>query len=83
MKEIVWKQDTLAEFEVKEIGDELKVKKQKNIERNYELAVEQDDAVMDKYLEGNEPEIDTLKTCIRKGTLKGVFAPTLWFCIQE
>ncbi len=43
-----------------------------------ETAVEQDDAVMEAYLEGNEPDIDTLKRCIRKGTIDLKFFPT--FC---
>ncbi|MDB9496170.1 elongation factor G [Spirulina major CS-329] len=41
-----------------------------------ELAVEQDDEVMEKYLEGEEIDIDTLKTCIRKGTRDLAFFPT-------
>ncbi|MEO0456628.1 MAG: elongation factor G [Cyanobacteria bacterium P01_A01_bin.114] len=41
-----------------------------------EMAVEQDDEVMEKYLEGEEIDIDTLKRCIRKGTRELVFFPT-------
>ncbi len=41
-----------------------------------ETAVEQDDEVMEKYLEGEEPDIDTLKRCIRKGTIALDFFPT-------
>jgi len=43
-----------------------------------ETAVEQDDALMEKYLEGEEPGIEDLKKCIRKGTIKLAFFPT--FC---
>jgi elongation factor G len=43
-----------------------------------ETAVEQDDDVMEAYLEGNEPDIDTIKRCIRKGTIALDFFPT--FC---
>ncbi len=43
-----------------------------------EIAVEQDDEVMTKYLEGEEPDIETLKRCIRTGTIKLDFFPT--FC---
>jgi Translation elongation factors (GTPases) len=42
-----------------------------------EKAVEEDDTIMEKYLEGNEPTTDELKACIRKGTLKGSFVPVL------
>ena len=45
-------------------------------EQLIELAVEQDDDVMEKYLEGEEPDIDTLKRCIRKGTRDLAFFPT-------
>ena len=41
-----------------------------------EMAVEQDDDVMEKYLEGEEPDIETLKRCIRKGTIELAFFPT-------
>ncbi len=41
-----------------------------------EKAVEQDDDVMEKYLEGEEPDIDTLKRCIRKGTIELNLFPT-------
>jgi elongation factor G len=43
-----------------------------------EKVVEQDDDVMEKYLEGEEPDLDTLKRLIRKGTIKLDFFPT--FC---
>jgi elongation factor G len=45
-------------------------------EKLVEAAVEQDDDVMEAYLEGNEPDIDTLKHCIRKGTIALDFFPT-------
>lgn len=45
-------------------------------EKLIETAVEQDDDVMEKYLEGEEPDIDTLKRCIRKGTINLDFFPT-------
>ncbi|MCA3513294.1 MAG: elongation factor G [Rhodobacter sp.] len=42
-----------------------------------ELAVEQDDAVMEDYLEGNEPSVEVLRGLIRKGTLSLSFVPVL------
>ncbi len=45
-------------------------------EKLVETAVEQDDEVMEAYLEGNEPDIDTLQRCIRKGTINLDFFPT-------
>jgi len=41
-----------------------------------ETAVEQDDDVMEAYLEGQEPSIEDLKRCIRKGTIALDFFPT-------
>ncbi|HSP41937.1 MAG TPA: elongation factor G [Luteolibacter sp.] len=41
-----------------------------------ETAVEQDDEMMEKYLEGEEPSVDQIKSCIRKGTIKLDFFPT-------
>lgn len=45
-------------------------------EQLIELAVEQDDAAMEKYLEGEELTIDEIKQCIRKGTRDLAFFPT-------
>jgi len=42
-----------------------------------ELAVEMDDAAMEAYLEGNEPDVDTLRKLIRKGCLSMTFVPVL------
>jgi len=42
-----------------------------------ELAVEQDEEVLMEYLEGNEPDVATLKRCIRIGTLASKFVPVL------
>ncbi len=41
-----------------------------------EAVIEQDDDAMEKYLEGEEPSIETLKQCIRKGTIALDFFPT-------
>ena len=43
-----------------------------------ETALDQDDDLMEKYLEGEEPSLDDLHRCIRKGTLTMDFFPT--FC---
>jgi elongation factor G len=45
-------------------------------EKLIEMAVEQDDDALEKYLEGDEPDIDTLKRCIRRGTIDLAFFPT-------
>lgn len=45
-------------------------------EKLIETALEQDDDAMEKYLEGEEPDLDTIKACIRKGTINLDFFPT-------
>ena len=45
-------------------------------EKLIETAVEQDDDAMEKYLDGEEPDMDTIKACIRKGTINLSFFPT-------
>ena len=78
MKEIVWKEDNLgAEFEERDISSEFQEKANDYRKKLVELAVEEDDLVMEQYLEGKEPDADTLKKCIRKGTIRGSFVPTL------
>ena len=75
---IIWKDESLgAEFEYTEIPEDLKAKAAEYREKLIELAVEQDDDAMEAYLEGNEPDVPTLKALIRKGTLKQAFVPVL------
>jgi elongation factor G len=45
-------------------------------EQLIETAVEQDDDAMELYLDGTEPDMDTIKACIRKGTIALDFFPT-------
>jgi elongation factor G len=45
-------------------------------EKLIETAVEQDDDAMSNYLEGIEPDVETLQRCIRKGTIDLAFFPT-------
>ena len=78
MKEIIWKEESLgAEFEFREIREDLKAEAEKYRSELIESAVEQDDEVMEQYLEGNEPDVDTIKNCIRKGVLDQSFVPVL------
>jgi elongation factor G len=45
-------------------------------EKLIETAVEQDDDLMEKYFEGEEPTVEEIKSCIRKGTHNLSFFPT-------
>ena len=69
--------DPLA-FEVKDVPEDMADKVEEYREALIETAVEQDDDLMEKYLEGEEPSIEDIKRCIRKGTIELAFFPT--FC---
>ena len=75
---IIWLEESLgAKFEYKEIPDDLKAAAAAARSELIELAVEQDDALMEAYLEGTEPTVAELKALIRKGTLAFAFVPVL------
>ena len=78
MKEWVWKGEDLgASWVLQDIREELADKAAEMRAEMIELAVEQDDEVMEKYLEGEEPDNATLRALIRKGTLAMAFVPVL------
>ncbi len=75
---IVWQDESLgAKFDYVEIPADLADQAAEYREKMIELAVEQDDEVMEAYLEGNEPDAATLKKLIRKGTLARAFVPVV------
>ena len=77
-KSIIWQDDSLgAKFDVVDISDDLLEEAKKKREELIEMAVEADDQAMEDYLEGNEISIETLKKCIRKGTIEFKFVPVL------
>ncbi|MCH2157146.1 MAG: elongation factor G, partial [Opitutales bacterium] len=63
-------------YEIKEVPEDMKDDVEEWREKLVETAVEMDDDVMESYLMGEEPEIDTLKRLIRKGTIELAFFPT-------
>ena len=78
MQEWVWEGDDLgASWILKPVRDSLKAKAEEMRAALVELAVEQDDDAMEAFLEGNEPDIPTLRKLIRKGTLAMAFVPVL------
>ncbi|MBO9375317.1 elongation factor G [Sphingomonas histidinilytica] len=75
---IVWLEESLgAKFEYRDIPDDMKDEAAVARQELIELAVEQDEAAMEAYLEGNEPDVATLKALLRKGTLAFDFVPVL------
>jgi len=78
MKAIVWEEETLgAAFHDEEIPADLLEQAKEYREKLVEMAVEVDEAALEAYLEGNEPDIETLKRLIRKGTCAVTFYPVL------
>jgi elongation factor G len=75
---IIWLDESLgAKFEYQDIPADLADAAAAARQELIEMAVEQDDAVMETYLEGTEPDTATLKALIRKGTLNFSFVPVL------
>ena len=75
---IVWENDGLgADFKYVDIPADLADKAAEYREQLIETVVEQDDDVMESYLEGEIPDALTLKRLIRKGTLNQSFVPVL------
>ncbi len=78
MKEWLWKGEDLgATWVLADIRPELQDQADEWRSVMIEAAVEQDDDAMEKYLEGEEPDIDTLRKLLRKGTLNMSFVPML------
>ncbi|WP_272009787.1 elongation factor G [Roseovarius sp. ZX-A-9] len=78
MEEWVWKGEDLgANWTRGPIRDSLKDLADEWRANLIEIAVEMDDDAMEAYLEGVEPDVDTLHTLIRKGTLSLSFVPVL------
>ncbi len=78
MKAIVWKDETMgAEYVEQDIPAAMAEQAASYREQLVETAVEQDDAAMEAYLDGTEPDAETLKRCIRKGTCSLAFVPVL------
>jgi len=73
---IIWKDEALgAEFFYEDIPADLADEAALYRSELIELVVDQDDDAMEAYLEGTEPDVATLKACIRKGTLNQSFVP--------
>ncbi|MEO1590972.1 MAG: elongation factor G [Cyanobacteria bacterium J06632_22] len=63
-------------YEIKPVPDDMKDDVAEWREKLVEMAVEQNDDLMEKYLEGEEVTVEELKKCIRKGTRNLAFFPT-------
>ncbi|MBI1366424.1 MAG: elongation factor G [Alphaproteobacteria bacterium] len=78
MKSIIWEEESLgASFHFEEIPEELKERAEQYRSNMIEAAVELDDDAMTAYLEGNEPDAETLKGLIRKAVRTLAWYPVL------
>jgi elongation factor G len=79
MKALVWHDEQLgAKFDELDIPDEYKDKAAELRAALVEMAVEEDDVLMEAYLEkGQEPSVEDLQKCIRKGTNTFHFVPVM------
>lgn len=78
MKAFIWHDESLgAEWDVADIPADMKDDCELARQEMIETAVEVDEALMEKYLEGEEPSEAELKAAIRKGTIGLNFVPVL------
>ena len=78
MKALIWQAEDLgAKWDVVDIPDDLADKAQEWRDAMIEAVVEVDDAAMEAYLEGNEPDNDKIRELIRKGTCEVSFYPVM------
>ncbi len=78
MKSIIWKDETLgAEFVVGDIPAEFAEQAAEYRTKLVEAVVDQDEAALERYLEGEEPDVETLVRCVRLGTISNTFVPVL------
>ncbi len=78
MKALVWRDESLgAKWDVVDIPDDLKEKAEQFREEMIETIVDIDEAAMEAYLEGEMPDVDTVRRLIRQGTIDVQFFPVL------
>ncbi|MBE0369887.1 elongation factor G [Pseudoalteromonas aurantia] len=76
-KAYVWDDTGLPEnYEVLDVPADMVDKVEEYHEMLIETAVEQDDELLEAYMEGEVPSIEQIKACIRKGTRELAFFPT-------
>ena len=78
-KAYVWDDTGLPEnYSIEDVPADMVDKVEEYHEMLIETAVEQDDDLMEAYMEGEVPSVEDIKRCIRKGTRDLAFFPT--FC---
>ena len=77
MKAIIYAEDDGTNYDIVDIPDDLKEEADKWREHLLEEVASNDEALMEKYLEGNEISIDELKPAIRSSCVSGDIIPML------
>ena len=78
MKALVWHEEQLgAQYDEVEIPADLKAKCDELHLQLVEMAVEQDEKLLEAYLDGTMPSVEDLKKCIRKGAIHFAFVPVM------
>ena len=75
MEAEVYYDDKGLDIRIEPIPDDMKELAQKYHEELIEAVAEQDDALMEKFFEGEELTIDEIKNCIRKATIANEMVP--------
>ena len=77
MKAYYYNDDLGVDVEVKDIPEDMLEMAQKYRDELIEHVAEQDDALLEKYFNGEELTIDEIKTCIRKATIANHMVPVV------
>jgi elongation factor G len=78
MKGLVWKDEALgAEFVIGDIPAELAAAAAEAHAKMVEQVVEMDDAALEAFLNGQEPDEATIRRCLRIGTVSGKLVPVV------
>ncbi|MCS7066655.1 MAG: elongation factor G, partial [Fimbriimonadales bacterium] len=77
MKAVYWLDEMGTQYEYRDIPAELQAQAQEWHDKMVEAAVEMDDHLMEKYLEGTPISKEEIKTALRKGTLAFTLVPVL------
>ena len=76
-KSYIWPtSDDPEVFTVGDVPEDMQEVVEEWREKLIEMAIEQDDDLLEQYLEGEEPSVDAIKKCVRAGTIKLDFFPT-------
>ena len=75
MEAEVYYDDKGLDIRIEPIPDDMKELAQKYHEELIEAVAEQDDALMEKFFEGEELTVDEIKNCIRKATIANEMVP--------